>query len=90
MLFKKNLSNSPCNRIYVTKIINDNNTRFNENLSLGEDLIFNLEYMRYIDEIKVVNKALYNYIRIDVESLNNKYYENLFEIYTYLYSELYI
>ena len=45
--------------------------------------------MRYINEIKIVNKALYNYIRTDEESLDNKYYGNLFEIYKYLYSELY-
>jgi len=88
-LYKKYLINSPCNKIYVTKIINDNNIRFNEELSLGEDLLFNLEYMRYINEIKIVNKALYNYIRTDEESLDNKYYENLFEIYKYLNSELY-
>lgn len=88
-LYKRWLINSPCNKIYVTQIINDNNIRFNEELSLGEDLLFNLEYMRYIDEIRIVNKALYNYIRTDEESLDNKYYENLFEIYKYLHSELY-
>lgn len=88
-LYKNNLINSPCNKIFETKIIQDNNIRFNENLSLGEDLLFNLEYMKYIDEIKIVNKTTYNYIQTDNESLDNKYYENLFEIYKCLYSELY-
>lgn len=90
ILYKKQLINSPCNKIYITKIIKDNNVRFKENLRLGEDLLFNLEYLKFMDEdIIILNKSLYNYILTDKESLDNKYYEHLFEIYNKLYSELY-
>jgi glycosyltransferase involved in cell wall biosynthesis len=90
ILYQKQLISSPCNKMYITKIIKDNDVRFKENLTLGEDLLFNLEYLKFMDEdIIVVNKPLYNYILTDKESLDNRYYENLFEIYNMQYSELY-
>ena len=90
ILYKKQLISSPCNKMYIAKIIKDNNIRFEKRLSLGEDLLFNLEYLKFVDEdITIVNKPLYNYILTDKESLDNKYYENLFEIYTMQYSNLY-
>ena len=90
ILYKKQLINSPCNKIYITEIIKSNNVRFKENLKLGEDLLFNLEYLKFMDEdIIVLNKPLYNYILSDKESLDNRYYEDLFQIYKMLYGELY-
>ena len=90
ILYKKQLINSPCNKIYITEIIKSNNVRFKENLRLGEDLLFNLEYLSFMDEdIIVLNKSLYNYILSDKESLDNRYYEDLFQIYNMLYRELY-
>ncbi|MEG1312349.1 MAG: glycosyltransferase family 2 protein [Romboutsia sp.] len=83
------LLNSPCNKIYNSKFIKDNNIKFNEELSLGEDLLFNLEYIDYTNtNIVMVNKSDYLYILRDTESLDNKYYENLYDIYVYLFSEL--
>ncbi|MGM0874214.1 MAG: glycosyltransferase family 2 protein [Bacillota bacterium] len=88
-LYEKHLLNSPCNKIYISKIIKDNNIRFDENLSLGEDLLFNLDYFKKINnKILMINLPLYNYILRNSESLDNKYYENLFEIYKKLYGEL--
>ena len=90
ILYKKQLINSPCNKIYITEIIKYNNVRFKENLKLGEDLLFNLEYLKFMDEdIIILNKLLYNYILRDKESLDNRYYEDLFQIYNMLYRELY-
>ena len=90
ILYKKQLISSPCNKIYIRKIINDNAIRFKKSLTLGEDLLFNLEYLKFVDEdIIIINKPLYNYILNDKESLDNRYYENLFEIYNMQYSKLY-
>lgn len=84
-IYHLKLFNSNCNKIYEKKIILDNNIRFDKNLSLGEDLIFNLQYLRYTeDKIIFTNKSLYNYVLKDKESLDNKYQKNLFEIYRYL------
>ncbi|MED3939487.1 glycosyltransferase family 2 protein [Priestia megaterium] len=89
-LYLKQMLNSPCNKIFISKLVKDNNIRFDESLSLGEDLLFNLEYLKKVDhDILIINKPLYNYILRNVESLDNKYYENLFEIYNKLYQELY-
>lgn len=88
-LYKKNLSNPPFNKIYLLEKIKENDIKFDINLSLGEDLLFNLEYMKYTEDIIIVNKQLYNYIQRDNESLDNRYYENLFEIYNKLYNSMY-
>lgn len=88
--YQKNLINSPCNKIYSSNIIKRNKIYFNENLSLGEDLLFNLDYLKNTnDEIIVVNKPLYNYVLRGRDSLNVKYHENLFDIYKQLFNQLY-
>ena len=89
-LYNEDLLNLPVNKIFDTKIIKENNIRFNEKISLGEDLLFNLEYLKCISgNILIINKPLYNYIYRNSISLSHKYYSNLFEIYNKLYGELY-
>lgn len=89
-IYEKSLLNNPINKIYLRDIIVDNNILFKKDLSLGEDLIFNLEYLKYVsEEIVILNKTPYYYINRNSESLNNKYYENLFEIQTYLSKQIY-
>ena len=89
-LYEMNLTNQLWNKIYNLDIIKSKNIRFNEKLSLGEDLIFNLEYLEYVDsDILIENKCLYNYILRNRDSLDNKYYSNLFDIYKLLYESLY-
>lgn len=88
-LYRNNLTNSPCNKIYDIKKIKENNIMFDPSLSLGEDLLFNLDYIRNVENIIVINKQLYNYTIRDRESLDNKYYKDLFEIYNRLYILIY-
>ncbi|KIL49368.1 glycosyltransferase family 2 protein [Jeotgalibacillus soli] len=89
-LYEKYLLNTPCNKIYLSRIIKENNINFDRKLSLGEDLLFNLDYLKKVNnEILIINEPLYNYIRRDRESLDNKYYKNLINIYIRLYEELY-
>lgn len=53
---------SPWNKIYSSKIIKKNRLRFNECLSCGEDLIFNLDYLRCITgNIHIINMIGYHY-----------------------------
>ena len=90
LLYDNQLLNSPCNKIYNKELIDSNNLRFKENLSLGEDLLFNLEYLELVEgNIVVKNECNYNYVLRREESLDNKYYENLFDIYVMLYTKLY-
>ena len=89
-LHEKWLSQMPWNKLYKTSIIKENNIRFPENLSLGEDLIFNLNYIDYTNgKIVVINKPLNYYLRTEKESLDNKYYPDLYEIYKRINSHLY-
>ena len=52
---------SPCDKIYSRKIIEENNIRFPDKVSYGEDLIFNLNYLKNINAIYYLKKALYIY-----------------------------
>ena len=90
LLYEKHLMNSPCNKIYQSEIIKENNIKFNENITLGEDLLFNLKYFEFVKgDIVVLNECKYNYILRNNESLDNKYYKDLFDIYSMLYEFLY-
>lgn len=78
------------NKIYEKKIIVDNNIEFNSGLSLGEDLIFNLDYLNKCnDKIIIIKDILYSYFLRDSESLDYKYYDNLYEIYSFLNNRIY-
>lgn len=87
-VFKWKLLNQPYNKIYSTDIIKKHNIKFNNDLSLGEDLLFNLEYLSYCERITVINSNLYYYIKGKENSLCNKYYKNLYQIQTKLYLKM--
>lgn len=56
-LYTKNLLNSPCNKLYKKKLVSN----FPENLSLGEDLIFNLRYLEEVKSFTCISNILYTY-----------------------------
>lgn len=78
----KMLTQSPCLRIYEVSVLRKNNIRMIEGLSLGEDLIFNLEYFDAVSKTKicVINTANYIYLDSDTDSLNNKYRDDLKDV----------
>lgn len=49
------------NKIYKTSVIKDNAIKFNYKLNFGEDLLFNLDYFKYINNINYIYKPLYIY-----------------------------
>lgn len=80
VFFKKNLINSPGNKLYRTKIIKDNAIKFNKNINNGEDLLFNIEYIKHCRSISLVNLSLYHYnILTNPLSLTKKYKEGFFK-----------
>lgn len=88
-LCEKWLVQMPWNKLYDTKTIKKNRLSFPPELSLGEDYIFNLRYLDCTNgKIVVINKPLYDYLRDGKESLDNKYYPDLLEIYRRLNSEI--
>ncbi len=82
------IDTAPFCKLYLREIIVDNNLKFDERLSLGEDWLFNLAYLDIIPatSILIIDKPLYNYVCNREESLNNKYRDNILEIYQHLNS----
>ena len=88
-LYNWNLLNSPCNKIFNRNKINKHNISYIKTLSLGEDMIFNLDYLEKCSgSIRITNEALYYYSQDDRESLDNRYYDNLFRIYKILFKKI--
>lgn len=78
-LYSSYMINSPCNRLYKTAIIQSSALRFNTDYELGEDLLFNLQYIENCNKFYVINEYLY-YYRENKESLTTKYRDNYLEI----------
>lgn len=63
--------NTPWNKLIKSKIIKNENIKFSSKISLGEDLLFNLQCMKSAQKIKIINKKLYNF-SINTEGLGLK------------------
>ncbi|WP_165021605.1 glycosyltransferase family 2 protein [Dysgonomonas sp. ZJ279] len=70
-LNRKFLLYGPVVKLYHSYIIKSNNIRFPSGVQYGEDLIFNLEYLKYVTNIFVINTADYNYRILSEGSLSS-------------------
>lgn len=61
-LYADILLNSPWNKIFFKNSINN---YFDIDINLGEDLLFNIDYIKNIHKISVIEDILYNYVDID-------------------------
>ncbi len=59
------------NKVFVASFIRENNVRFDESISIGEDTRFILDYIKKsnIQNITLINKPLYHYMRDNSGSL---------------------
>ncbi len=71
--------NSPCAKIFKRKIINEQNLRFCEELSVGEDLTFVFSFLLLADRFERLSDKIYFADTGNEESLSRKYRENLSE-----------
>lgn len=53
---------SICGKIFRSEIIKNNNIKFKENVSLGEDQIFVCDYLQYVTSFLYIDKAYYQLI----------------------------
>lgn len=60
-------------KIFKREIIIINKIIFNTDIRLSEDLLFVLEYLKYIKKISIIQKPLYHYNRLDQKGLSKKY-----------------
>ena len=89
ILFNKiSVINQPWAKLYDLNLIREKSILFDTNLSIGEDLIFNLNYLKHINIINFIDIPLYNYKIGNKSSLSKKYYENMLNIQTRLKNEL--
>lgn len=77
-LYKDILLPSPCNKLYDTALINDFQLRFQENIKVGEDLLFNLAYIKMCSMIHIIDQPLYNYVIQDNQSLSRDFNKDFF------------
>lgn len=82
----ENLS-SPCCKLYNSEILKINNVRFNAAITYQEDLIFNLDYFRYVNKTILVPSFDYYYIENETSS-SLKYHENLFDSLPIIFNQL--
>ena len=87
-LFSNRLINSPCNKLYDKKILDENNLYFDEGISIGEDLLFNLDFLNCCSAITILPKTLYNYNRFNTNSLTQSYINHYFENQQKLYDSI--
>lgn len=71
------LLNIAVSKCFKREIINKFNLRYNKKISSGEDLCFNSEYLKYINNIGFSDDISYCYVRRDVESGVNSYKSNI-------------
>lgn len=60
------------NKIYQRSIIDEHDIRF-QKMIRGEDGLFNMEYIFYVNKIKRLNQILYNYDRREVSTTRQGY-----------------
>ena len=81
-MYKTNYVNSPCNKLYKKELIKN---LFSREISLGEDLLFNLDYFMNCEKAVFINRGFYHYQFVNSDSLTKKYRTDNFEIATKLY-----
>lgn len=66
------------NKLYRREIIMKNNIKFSNKL-FGEDYDFNLNFFKYAESLKSLNKSYYHYIKRNNNSLTERKIPNFFE-----------
>lgn len=86
-LIKSEKINSPCNKVYKLNIIKKHNINFDRELTVGEDLLFNVNYIKCINNCYLLNLCLYNY-RDNLNSIIHNYIENKYEQLMFVNNEM--
>ena len=85
-MYKEGLLNSLWNKLYKIEYID---TLFDTKVKNGEDLIFNLEYIKNIDTISVVNNCHYHYInQVSDHNLSGKHHKDAIKYLNLQYKSL--
>lgn len=89
VLLKRGLIQGPCWKLFISKIIKDNNLIFPADYSFGEDTVFVYKYLEFCSEISSTNECLYIYNNYRDGGLSNAVRDDKCDLYIYLYTLLY-
>lgn len=84
ILWKICLLEEAWNKIYRREIIKKYQILFPQEISLGEDFCFNMDYFQYINGVVFIEEQLYYYLNTGEDTLTSCYRENYFENQLYL------
>jgi glycosyltransferase involved in cell wall biosynthesis len=76
-IIQSNLFHYVWNKLYKKEIIQEN-IRFEENMAIGEDMIFNIEYFKKANSVKIINEFICNHILYNDNSVTKKYNNEIF------------
>lgn len=78
-----------CNKLYRLDIIKKHNIRLRDDVDMGEDLLFNLEYTYYSQTLQILGKCYYHYFQYDTgKNLMSKYRDNKHDIMRIWYDKI--
>ena len=69
-----------CNKLYRKDIITDNCLKFDESIKLCEDTLFNFNYLKCIDNVCIVDKAVYHYCLREDSVVGARKIQNYFDL----------
>lgn len=78
---------APFSKIYKNSLIRNHNIKFEEDIINGEDMLFNLKYIRIVDKINIVNKSFYKY-RVNFGSATKSFNEKILQSDILFHKEL--
>lgn len=79
--------NSPINKLYKSKIIKENKLFMDKEISLGEDLIFNLKYLEYCKKVVFSDKIFYHYWMKTDNNLTFKFRKDKLDLMYLMYNK---
>lgn len=71
-LEENNILNSPCFKLFNASVVKEYGILFNQEMSYGEDHLFTLQFMHYVNGVKYNHGSKYVYFQEDVGSLTRK------------------
>ena len=78
-LFRSFLLFGPVAKLYRRELVDRYSIRFPEGVSYGEDLEFNMAYLKHIRRLRTVDKAVYFYRRAEKGTLSTRFVPEKFE-----------
>ena len=70
---------SACNKLYRKEVLDRNGIRFREDISFGEDRLFNYDCLQYCEKIITSKTKMFNYMQRNDESASKRSFHNYFD-----------